>query len=282
MLPYALLHLSVLYNAFLCFTRPLCFITLCCAFTVGHFSKGTGCSCCIEGSLWVLLFEGPNVWISKPYGSCNGTRQSPIDIDTETARTDQNLSQFTFSDYEDENIMMEIINTRKTVTSASLNLSLSLDDLISGVNRSKFYRYSGSLTTPPCQESVLWTIFEEKIHVSKDLKPFVCQCGRRFSESGSLKIHQRVHSGAKPYDCEECGASFRYLKSLKTHRRVHTGERPHVCADCDKSFSDVGCLRKHRRIHTGVKPYRCAACGETFRYLKGLKSHEKSHAKEPL
>ncbi|MGH0165189.1 UNVERIFIED_CONTAM: hypothetical protein FKN15_048314 [Acipenser sinensis] len=55
------------------------------------------------------------------------------------------------------------------LTSASLNLSLSLDDLISGVNRSKFYRYSGSLTTPPCQESVLWTIFEEKIHVSKDL-----------------------------------------------------------------------------------------------------------------
>ncbi|XP_054289545.1 carbonic anhydrase-like [Macrosteles quadrilineatus] len=34
--------------------------------------------------------------------------------------------------------------------------------------RSSFYRYSGSLTTPPCDEIVTWTIMETKVPVSKE------------------------------------------------------------------------------------------------------------------
>lgn len=32
----------------------------------------------------------------------------------------------------------------------------------------KFYRYKGSLTTPPCNEIVMWTIFEEPIEVAQE------------------------------------------------------------------------------------------------------------------
>uniref|UniRef100_A0A3Q2TZJ7 Carbonic anhydrase n=1 Tax=Fundulus heteroclitus TaxID=8078 RepID=A0A3Q2TZJ7_FUNHE len=46
---------------------------------------------------------------------------------------------------------------------------ISLDDLLSGVDRSKYYRYLGSLTTPTCDEAVVWTVFKEPIKISKNL-----------------------------------------------------------------------------------------------------------------
>lgn len=44
-----------------------------------------------------------------------------------------------------------------------------MDDLLAGVDRTKYYRYLGSLTTPSCKEGVVWTIFKDPIKVSQDL-----------------------------------------------------------------------------------------------------------------
>ncbi|XP_058263187.1 carbonic anhydrase 4-like [Hemibagrus wyckioides] len=68
----------------------------------------------------------------------------------------------------------------KTLTSSLVNISnagdqvaimehITMDSLLEGVDRTKYYRYLGSLTTPPCNEAVVWTIFKDPIKVSQDL-----------------------------------------------------------------------------------------------------------------
>ncbi|TNN54275.1 Carbonic anhydrase 4 [Liparis tanakae] len=47
--------------------------------------------------------------------------------------------------------------------------NISLNDLIPGVNTAKYYRYLGSLTTPNCNEAVVWTVFKDTVKVSKDV-----------------------------------------------------------------------------------------------------------------
>lgn len=53
---------------------------------------------------------------------------------------------------------------------ANISMSpISLTQLIPNEqNLTSFYRYKGSLTTPGCTESVIWTLFESPIPLSKD------------------------------------------------------------------------------------------------------------------
>ncbi|XP_034717092.1 carbonic anhydrase XVb isoform X2 [Etheostoma cragini] len=75
--------------------------------------------------------------------------------------TGQPASWHTLSSY-----LTNISNSGDNVTVAP---GISLDDLLTGVDRTKYYRYLGSLTNPLCHEAVVWTVFKETIKVSKDV-----------------------------------------------------------------------------------------------------------------
>uniref|UniRef100_A0A8C7FPL9 Zinc finger protein 143 n=1 Tax=Oncorhynchus kisutch TaxID=8019 RepID=A0A8C7FPL9_ONCKI len=120
-------------------------------------------------------------------------------------------------------------------------------------------------------------------------RPYLCDhlgCGKKFATGYGLKSHIRTHTGEKPYRCQEvhCAKSFKTSGDLQKHIRTHTGEKPFMCPfeGCGRSFTTSNIRKVHIRTHTGERPYYCAepGCGRAFASATNYKNHVRIHTGE--
>ena len=70
-----------------------------------------------------------------------------------------------------------------------------------------------------------------------------------------------------------CGKQFRQKKGLVLHERSHTGEKPFLCSQCGKGFISSDKLKRHLLSHTTEKRLMCDLCGFKTNYRQDLKTH---------
>lgn len=66
---------------------------------------------------------------------------------------------------------------------------------------------------------------------------------------------------------------------LQCHLVIHTGQKPYKCNECQKRFAHNSDALKHQKIHSGVRPFACQLCSSTFVRRAHLTRHGKTHNK---
>lgn len=73
-------------------------------------------------------------------------------------------------------------------------------------------------------------------------------CHKSFSSNSNRNVHERVHTGVKPYKCDVCLRRFAQNSNLRTHKLTHMpdSEKPfYYCHPCSKCFTCKISLKRH-------------------------------------
>ena len=113
------------------------------------------------------------------------------------------------------------------------------------------------------------------------------------SRESKLRIHLEIHSGKRPYKCNQCEYADVHWRNLGNHQKMHIkrniqGEanvekrRRSVfndlpCPICAKRLANKASLKDHMRIHMSSQSYPCSLCEKSFSHRNSLSYHLKMH-----
>ena len=182
----------------------------------------------------------------------------PENKDKESLEEDQehpqNDTASTSGDYEKEkNLDTKISNTSFKLFKCFLNKKRKNSNLV------KCYK---------CEIEDCENLFETKEELDKHKKLhekiYKCsKCDLQFMYEKNLQKHFKVHCFlVKRYICPYpgCGKKFTALYNQKIHYRIHTGERPYNCSVCGKDYYDRANYKYHIKTAHKIKDKNDIIC----------------------
>lgn len=107
---------------------------------------------------------------------------------------------------------------------------------------------------------------------------YVCPlCPYETRARGILYRHLLIHTGVKPYCCENCGRRYALPETLLEHMAAHRREPPYQCGRCTMALDHFSEYLRHQVYHMLKSIHRCSFCGEGFVWKQALKHHSKTH-----
>ncbi|XP_073963969.1 uncharacterized protein isoform X2 [Choristoneura fumiferana] len=114
-----------------------------------------------------------------------------------------------------------------------------------------------------------------KAHLRFHTNYCVCEaCGKRCRNNNQLQEHKRARHGlGRIHKCAYCEYSSATKEALTIHERRHTGERPYICDHCGATFHRRSNLVQHIAIHLPEKNFQCTLCLKREKSKKLLQVH---------
>lgn len=98
------------------------------------------------------------------------------------------------------------------------------------------------------------------------------------AQTDHMNVSYIKKGGKTLLKCGDCSQVFKFLSQFVIHQRVHTGERPYQCPECDKAFSKNSNLNLHLKTHRKNDGFqKCQICRRRFPTSE-YENHVKCHA----
>ncbi|XP_045770868.1 zinc finger protein 37 homolog isoform X2 [Maniola jurtina] len=153
-----------------------------------------------------------------------------------------------------------------------------LCDNADGTDAEKQGKFSCSQCAYRCQSPAILKI-HERTHTGE--KPYACTfCEYKSGQKNNVAKHILVHMKAKPFGCQYCDYRCAQKNNLVVHERTHTGDKPFACPYCDYRTVQKPNLVKHMYLHTDQKPFSCDLCNYRCVQKANLTKHKQRHMNE--